>query len=1017
MRSEQYQNVGHLYHAALDLPRENRSAFLDGACEGDQELRQEVHSLLEAHDDAGAFIERPALDAAAQWIARQEEADTLSGRIGAYEVLSLIGRGGMGEVYLAHVTRLGRQVALKMLPSQLTSDLDAVRRFEQEARAASSLNHPNIVTIYEIGEIHGRRLLAMEFVEGQSLDAMLGRPVGLGALARMGGQLAQALSVAHAAGIVHRDIKPENIIVRADGYVKVLDFGLARLVAAPTIVQAHDARHATSPSVILGTPRYMSPEQVRGEPATSASDVFSLGVVLYELATGTHPFEADSTFEMLHAVTSRAAPKPTEWRPDMPMTLERLLLRMLEKQHTARPTADEVEAQLTKLAAALSEPAPYIQTIPTIGSGFTDHIEESPTDALRGQAKVLDFGLAAKLLPAASARPSIGWWKWAAVLVVIAVAGSAWSQWRSGPPADAARDDYVQLTNFADSVTSPAVSPDGTLLTFIRGISSFQGAGQIYVKALPDGEPRQLTHDGLNKMSPVFSPDGSRIAYTTVDDSNEWDTWDVPVLGGQPRKWLPNASGLVWVDKQNVLFSEKIRDSKGNHMKIVAATENRAGAHDLYVPLPKGAMAHRSFPSPDGRWVVVVEMDDRGDWLPCRVVPMDGSSTGRQVGPSGAPCWFAAWSPDGKWMYLNSLMGRTFQILRQRFSERGALSTPEPITSGPMEHEGISLTTDGRSLITAMGLKQSSVWLVASQGKRQSSQEGHAEHATFTPDGQARQISLEGYAKHPKFTSDGKRLLYLTGKSASGPKELWMAELDTGRNEPVLPGFRMNEYQIPRVPYDISPDGQHVVVEVADAEGRDRLWLAPLDRSSPPRQIPNVEGHGPLFLSNAEVVFRGREGDYGFAYRVRTDGTELRKASNHPVISTTGLSPDGQWLVVYARPSEEKAGGTLALPLGGGSPIEIVGRFSRAAWSPNGRQLLLSEGVVGTAGITYIVPLPRGEAFPVIPVQGLLNTKAIAGLPGVQVIDSADVASGPTPGVFAVSRVTVQLNVYRFPIP
>ena len=606
MRSEQYQNVGQLYHAALDLPRENRSAFLDGACEGDQELRQDVQSLLEAHDDAGAFIEQPALDVAAQWIARQEEAETLSGRIGAYEVLSLLGRGGMGEVYLAHDTRLGRQVALKMLPSQLTSNLDAVRRFEQEARAASSLNHPNIVTIYEIGEIHGRRLLAMEFVEGQSLAAMLGRPVGLGALARMGGQLAKALSVAHAAGIVHRDIKPENIIVRADGYVKVLDFGLARLVAAPTIVQAHDARHATSPSVILGTPRYMSPEQARGDTATSASDVFSLGVVLYELATGTHPFEADSTIELLHAVISRAAPKPTQWLPDMPMTLERLLLRMLEKQDTARPTADEVEAQLTKLAAALSEPAPYIQTIPTVHEAPLPLGEE----ALPALRIVVDKALAkdpaeryqsmretavdlrsvanhggdtpaAKLLPAASARPSIGWWKWAAALVVIAVAGSAWSQWRSRPPADTARDDYVQLTNFADSVTSPAVSPDGKLLTFIRGISSFQGAGQIYVKVLPDGEPKQLTQDGLNKMSPVFSPDGSRIAYTTVGDSNEWDTWDVPVLGGQPRKWLPNASGLVWVDKQNVLFSEKIRDSKGNHMKVVAATENRAGARDL----------------------------------------------------------------------------------------------------------------------------------------------------------------------------------------------------------------------------------------------------------------------------------------------------------------------------------------------------------------------------------------------------------------------------------------------------
>ena len=158
-------------------------------------------------------------------------------------------------------------------------------------------------------------------------------------------------------------------------------------------------------------------------------------------------------------------------------------------------------------------------------------------------------------------------------------------------------------------------------------------------------------------------------------------------------------------------------------------------------------------------------------------------------------------------MYLNSLVGGTFQILRQRFSERGALTTPEPITSGPTEHEGISMAPDGRSLVTAVGLKQSSVWLVASQGERQDSQEGHAEHAMFKLDGNARQISLEGYAKHPKFTPDGKRILYLAGKSASDPQELWMAELDTGRKERVLPGLLVKETVSPRVPYDISADG------------------------------------------------------------------------------------------------------------------------------------------------------------------------------------------------------------------
>ena len=309
MNPERYEKVGQLFHAALELPRDERSAFLSGACGADEDLRQEVESLLAAHEKAGDFVAGRAMNVAAEWLAREEEAGTSRGRIGAYEVLSLVGRGGMGEVYLAHDTRLGRNVAVKLLRSVLTSNADAVRRFEQEARAASSLNHPNIVTIYEIGDLLERRFLAMELVEGQSLAAMVGRPVDVAALARIGAQLARALSVAHAAGIVHRDIKPENVMVREDGYVKVLDFGLARLAPLPTVA-GRTATPTTNPSLILGTPRYMSPEQARGETATSASDVFSLGVVFYELATGTHPFESESTLGTLHAITSNAVHEP-----------------------------------------------------------------------------------------------------------------------------------------------------------------------------------------------------------------------------------------------------------------------------------------------------------------------------------------------------------------------------------------------------------------------------------------------------------------------------------------------------------------------------------------------------------------------------------------------------------------------------------------------------------------------------------------------------------------------------------
>ena len=352
MTPEKYEKVAHLYHAALDLPRERRSPFLADACAADESLRLEVESLLAANEAAGDFILTSAMSVAARSIAHEEDVGMLTGRVGAYDIVSLIGQGGMGEVYQAHDTRLGRKVALKLLRPALTGNSDAVRRFEQEARAASSLNHPNIVTIYEIGDMDGRRYLAMELVEGHSLSALVGRPVGLEAVARMGAQLARALSVAHAAGIVHRDIKPENIMVRADGYVKLLDFGLARLVPQPAAtLQPEDA--ATRVRTILGTPRYMSPEQARGETAMGASDMFSLGVVLFELASGGHPFEPPT--RPASGLASNAASIPPPRIPDVP-PLERLLRRMLETDEAARPSAGHVATELTKLAVALSQP-------------------------------------------------------------------------------------------------------------------------------------------------------------------------------------------------------------------------------------------------------------------------------------------------------------------------------------------------------------------------------------------------------------------------------------------------------------------------------------------------------------------------------------------------------------------------------------------------------------------------------------------------------------------------------------
>ena len=527
------------------------------------------------------------------------------------------------------------------------------------------------------------------------------------------------------------------------------------------------------------------------------------------------------------------------------------------------------------------------------------------------------------------------------------------------------------------------------MLTFVRGQGTFYTTGQIYVKMLPNGEPKQLTDDPTRKMSPVFFPDGSRIAYTTVDGAGfKWDTWVVPVLGGSPRMWLPNASGLTWIHDRRLLFSE-IRTNM--HMAIVASDESRTAASDVYVPARENGMAHRSYLSPDGKSVLVSEMD--GSWLPCRLVPTDGKSSGRRVGPSDATCTSAAWSPDGTWMFFTSSAGGAAHIWSQRFPD----GRPEQLTSGPTEEDGIAIAPDGRSLITAVGLRQRSVLLHDTNGERQ--------------------ISTEGYALRPVLSPDGRWLCYVIVKGASGndPMEVWGAEIGSGHNEPLLPGFS----SIGPNAVDIAPDGRQVVVAARDRDTKSGLWIVTLDRQAPPRQIPNVNlsVDRSVFWRSNGVFFYVRAGDSGFVYRVSPDGTGLQKAVEQATSQIQGISPDGRWIVLWA-------GATVAYPVGGGSPVRLFGADIRLRWSSDARFLfvMVAEGQsapsIGSAsGRTYAVPLSQGQMLPPIPDGGFRSIDEIAKLPGVRVIDSADVAPGSTPDIYAFSRETTQRNLYRIPLP
>ena len=879
--------------------------------------------------------------------------------IGTYRIERVLGTGGMGVVYLARDSRLNRPAAIKVLAEEVAS-ASARRRFQLEAQAASSLNHPHIITVYEAGEIAGRQYLVMEFVDDGTLkDWTRKQSRSWRDVVELLAGVADGLAAAHEAGILHRDIKPGNILVAKNGYAKLADFGLAKLREPGSSEETRTAGEHTATGFVVGTIPYMSPEQTLGKTLDARSDIFSFGVVLYEALTGVRPISAPTDPELMRAIV-HAAPAPMP--PDVPQLLRMAVEKTLEKEPAHRyQSARELVVDLRRL----------------LRQGAEETTASTPVPAAKSRRRM-----------AAAA----------AGMVLVALA-SAYLFWRGRAPAP--RQEWTEITHFSDSATSPSVSADGRMLTFIRGPNTFFGPGDVYVKLLPDGEPSPLTHDHTIKMSPMFAPDGSRIAYTTVDDNLGWNIFTVPMLGGEPQRWLPNAAALSWVGPKTVMFSEI---KSGSHMALATSDENRARERDVYVPPHERGMAHRSYLSPDGKNVLLAEMDNNG-WLPCRVVPFDGSSAGRQVGPLNAGCTNAAWSSDGDWMYLNSNAGgQGYHIWRQRFKG----GEPQQLTFPPTEQEGIALMPDGKSLISSVGGLQQSVWVHSADGERQ--------------------VTSEESASFPVFSPGGNALYYASKTSDFAPSgELWRVHLADGRREQVLGGIEITGY-------GISADARQVAFTSPDAGGQLRLWIAPLDHRTPPVQLPGSGIRTPRFTPDGDLGFVVKEGEFNYLYRSHADGSARRKVTADPILEFSDFSPDGRWAVVWAPvPSKgaEATSAVLAYPVEGGKPVRICVICS-VHWSPD----MKSAYFVWESSV-YRVTLPAGSAFPRLPASGIESESDLKKIPGAIRVASYDepgsssglefaeqlcngcfwlFAPGKEPGSYAFVRAAVHRNLYRIPL-
>ena len=894
--------------------------------------------------------------------------------ISHYRITEKIGGGGMGVVYKAEDTRLHRLVALKFLPDDVAKDPTALTRFQREAQSASALNHPNICTIHDIGESDGKSFIAMEFLEGATLKHLIREhPLKTDQILDLAVEIADALDTAHAKGIIHRDIKPANIFVTERGHAKILDFGLAKVTgkrivepAGMTAATVDDSKEfLTSPGAAIGTVAYMSPEQVRGEKLDARTDLFSFGVVLYEMATGKRPFAGDTSGLIFDAILNRVPAPSSRLNPDLPAKLEEIISKALEKDCDVRcQSAAELRADLKRLK------------------------RDTESRQHRSAATVA--------VPIAPRRRTLIYSSALVFLALVLVVAYRW--WKSRESAGSPHLEYTQLTNFADSAVAPALSPDGRMLAFLRGNETFIGPADVYVKLLPDGEPVQLTHDGRPKMGPLaFSPDGSRIAYSI----SAAEAWTVPVLGGESIRWLGNAGGLSWISvpskQRRILYS--VPTGEGIHMGVYTATESRAEERTVYLPTDVNGMAHRSSLSPDGRSILAVEMD-LGGWLPCRLVPFDGSSSGKRVGPQPAQCTDAAWSPDGKWMYFSADTGEGFHIWRQPYPD----GSPEQVTSGATEEQGISFAADGRSFVTSVGEKQSTIWL-------------------HTPLGD-RQITSQGYAFQPSFSADGKRLYYLQRAQANRrfvSGELWVVNLETETRGHLLSEFLMEHY-------NVAADGKSVVFVALDEAGHSLLWIAALDGSSPPRRLSTLDCVRALFGIQNDVYFVGGETMAApFLYHVNTDGSGLQKVLPNQVLFLYDVSPDGKWLAVWEEnesaivlySADGTTRGLLCKNCGTAGAEDRGVTPPIVSWSRDGKRLYFHETPYGrnSKSQTYVVGLQARRMVPKFPASVFPSVEATANTLGGRLLRDERAFPSPDPSVYAFPRLAAHRNIFRIRVP
>jgi serine/threonine protein kinase/Tol biopolymer transport system component len=801
---ERLREIERLFHAAREQPPAERHAWLARECADDSAMRREVESLLA--QAPGGVLDAPVGALVADLVAPPRVLRS-GRRIGGFEVQGLLGVGGMGEVYRARDTRLGRDVAIKILPRAFKDDPQRLARFEREARVLASLNHPHIGAIYGLEDADGATALVMELVEGDDLSQRIARgAIPIAEALPIARQIAEALEVAHEQGVIHRDLKPANIKVRTDGAVKVLDFGLAKALdpASSSSAEVMNSPTFTPPSTmigtIIGTAAYMAPEQARGKAVDRRADIWAFGVVVYEMLTGRRPFDGDDTSTTLASVIK----DDVSWQAlpaDLPAPAQRMLRRCLEKDPRRRLSA--IGDARIELEDAMATP-----TVPA---------------ALPSRRGRNGLALSAVALGIAIA------------LVFLWVERDRFGRPSAPSPADTR---VTRLTDFPGLEESPAISPDGKSVAFTGGVG---GKRQVFVQLIAGGAPLQITRDPVDHGYPRWSPDSSSIFYfsAAVSGNLQGSIWEIPALGGVPRRVVNSVGGAdVGPADGRLAFFRLSKDS----IQLVMAPRD-ASKFDVVAEFPPATYYLYPRWSPDGRWIAF----QRGDSVrfDVFVAPAAGGEPRRLTHDNNMMSGFA-WLPDSTGIVYSSSRGGTIPYLSPLGLWQVTLrdGSVRRVTSGETSYVSPDISKSGAMLVGRMSL-QTDIWKFPVDGLPTE----NVRHGV-------RVTRQTGQVLTPTASPSDKEVAFLS--DSGGHANLWVVDTESGALRQIT------HERDPNVAVGVpvwSPDG-HAIAFVS-SRGNEGwtfgVWLVDPDGSNL-RNIANP-GLGPAWSPDGRWVYYSTRGD------------------------------------------------------------------------------------------------------------------------------------------------------------